>query len=263
MNAVALRMDDPGASSKYFEIYGKEYVNMAGRKIPFPSIITNFLFFKHFPLWRGWARYEELTAPQWEEIIELIYRRNVRLTVAVTACWVEADGTLVPYPEKFPEAAAVLKSAVNSGLVEVANHGLTHCVVGMHLPRKFSSNRRFHREFTDMLPKEIHYENIKRSQDILQTWLEEEVVTLVPPGNVFTVDTIYAAAECGIKYINCATTTRTEKGIIIVGNDNVIDFHDREIALNGSRWLDKAVGDLEGSQFLFVRELIEKYRTDQ
>jgi len=55
-------------------------------------------------------------------------------------------------------------------VIEIANHGLTHCVVRKKLfrPRLFSSNRRCHREFWSWFGKESHFEHIKKFQEILQ-----------------------------------------------------------------------------------------------
>jgi peptidoglycan/xylan/chitin deacetylase (PgdA/CDA1 family) len=260
MNSVALRMDDPGASSKRYELYGKDYLRLGRMKLPFPAAITNFLFLKRIPLWSGWAPYEELTSYQWDEIFGLISRHSARLTVAVTASWVEEDGTLVPYPEKFPQAAAALKRAVRAGLLEVANHGLTHCIVGQHRPRLFSSNQQYHREFTEMLPRRDHLTHLRDSQQILETWLGEKVVTFVPPGNTFTESTITAAAQCGIKYINCSATTRIAGDIVILSNEGVLDFHDRDVVLNGHDWLERLISKGHGAEFVFVRELGETRR---
>ena len=54
---------------------------------------------------------------------------------------------LIPFHKDF-QIALKLKEGIKNNLIEVANHGLT-CVVGKHLPRLFSSNRKFHREFWD------------------------------------------------------------------------------------------------------------------
>ena len=68
------------------------------------------------------------------------------MTVAITANWVERDGTLTPYSKKFPDQAEVVLNAERRGIIKVAAHGLTHCVPGKHLPRWIGGNRRWHRE---------------------------------------------------------------------------------------------------------------------
>jgi peptidoglycan/xylan/chitin deacetylase (PgdA/CDA1 family) len=259
MKSIALRLDDPGASSKEYELYGKDYVRVGSLRAPMPSLMTNFLFLKRFPLWTGWAPYPELTADQWHALFEGLSDFDAKLTVAVTASWVERDGRLTPFPSKYPAAAAALKQGVMNGLIEVANHGLTHCIPGRHLPALFSSNRRYHREFTELLPPEQHFGNLKTAQSILQDWLGERVVTLVPPGNAFTPDTLSAARELGFEVVNCKTITRVEHGLLILGNEDVLDFHDRDIAAGGTFWLKNRLF-ADDVRYIFVKELAQETR---
>ena len=223
---VALRIDDVGASSKRYEIYSK-----------YPG--CNMLFLKYIYGLRAWGPYREMTAGEWKQLCDLLRKYNARLTVAITAAWVEGDCSLVPYPKKFPEQAAVLKEGVQQKLLEIANHGLTHCIVGRHLPRAFSSNRRFHREFWAWLPEEVHHRHIKESQGILQDYFQVEVSTFVPPGNIYTEATISAARQFGINLINCQTTNNTKQGIRIMDEEHVFAFHDRKLVLEGVGWLEK------------------------
>ncbi|MEZ4753486.1 MAG: polysaccharide deacetylase family protein [Bdellovibrionota bacterium] len=252
---IALRMDDPGACSKAFEIYGKSYARFRNFTFPVPTRISNFLCLKKNPLWTGWAPYPELTSDHWHSIFEVLTKFNAKLTVAVTACWVERDGSLTPYPKKFSGAAEVLKRGVQAGIIEIANHGLTHCVVGKHLPRLFSSNRTYHREFWDWIPEETHYSNIKIAQKILQDFFETSVITLVPPGNVFTDATIRAANEFGIQIINCKTDRVSDQTPQIFGNSNVYAFHDRDIVINKIGWLKAVLSNLKDKKICQVREL--------
>ena len=71
------------------------------------------------------------------------------MTVAVTAAWAERSDRVTPFPERCPSAAVAFKEGVRRGLIEIANHGLTHCVLDRNLFRLhwFSSNRTYHREF--------------------------------------------------------------------------------------------------------------------
>lgn len=41
---LALRMDDPGASSKEFELYAKNYAKIGRFNFPVPEKLSNFLF---------------------------------------------------------------------------------------------------------------------------------------------------------------------------------------------------------------------------
>ena len=238
---LALRIDDIGASSKQFEVYSKR-----------PG--GNFLFLKYLPGFRAWGQYKELDVGQWEKVFDVLAEYKAKLTVAVTACWVEKDGQLVPYPRKFPQQAAMLKKAVGDEVIEIANHGLTHCVAGRHLPRLFSSNRKFHREFWDWLDEKKHYEHMEKSQNILQDYFQVKITTLVPPGNVFSEATIDAAAKNGICCINCQTD-KTHGSMKIIGNKDIFAFHDRELVLYGIDWLRRQLVKNKSAEYVFVREL--------
>lgn len=239
---LALRIDDIGASSKQFEVYSK-------------SALGNFLFLKYIKSLKAWGPYPELTAEQWTKIFDVIRKFNAKLTVAVTAAWVEKDGQLTPFPEKFPAQAAVLKNACNQGIIEIANHGLTHCVAGKHLPGLFTSNRKFHREFWDWLDEKTHYEHIEKSQKILEDYFQIKITTLVPPGNVFSDDTVRAAGKFGINLINCYTEAKNIGSVRIIGEENVFAFHDRDIILGGIEWLGKQLRAKSDIEYCFVGEL--------
>ncbi len=257
---IALRMDDVGASSKAFEIYA--------RPLPLPgraSEVGNWLFLKYLPPLRAWGPYRELGAPEWRSIIELLREKRAVMTVAITAAWVERSGALVPFPHRFPKAADLICNGVRNGLLEVANHGLTHCVLeGVAFrPRAFAGNRKFHREFWDWIPLEQQAEHLRRAQEILETWLGQRVVTFVPPGNVFGSATLVAARRAGLRIVSCATSAKQENGLVILGNERVFAFHDRDIVLGGIRWLRAAIDAAasQGRRFRFVRDLAEERAT--
>jgi hypothetical protein len=255
MKTIALRIDDIGASTKRFEVYSK-------RKF------GNFLFLKYLNGFKAWGPYREMIVSEWIEIFNILRECSAKLTVGITAAWVERNGDYIPFPEKYPDEADVLKDGLDEGLLEIANHGLTHCVVGKHLPRLFSSNRKYHREFWDWVPREVHFEHIEKSQAILQDYFETRITTLIPPGNVFSNDTVEAAAKYGIERINYRkweTSSLKEKIKIINGEtifennlplENVIRFHDKEIVLEGVVWLkDKLEAISRDAEFVFVKEL--------
>jgi peptidoglycan/xylan/chitin deacetylase (PgdA/CDA1 family) len=249
-------MDDVGAAAKQNEIYGRTRVGVGPVHVPFPG---NFLFFKYLPGIRKWGPYPEMSPALWLEFLELLRRSGARLTLGVTASWVERDGTLVPFPQKFPAQAEILRDAAREGLVEIANHGLTHCVLmeGRFRPKLFSGNRTEHREFWPWVPDEVQADHLKRSQAILQDWFGIPVVTLVPPGNVFHDATVRIAKELGIRIISCKTATRVEGGLAYVGDENLLPFHDREIVLEGTGWLTRQLERLDWSGVRFVREVGE------
>ena len=232
MKKIFLRIDDIGASTKKFEVYSK---NRFG----------NILFLKYLKYYRAWAPYPELTKNEWEQILEILSKNNAKLTVGVTASWVEKDSTLVPFPEKYPEQAELLKYASESGLIEIANHGFTHCVVGKHLPRLFISNRTYHREFWDWIPRDVHFEHLESSQKIFNDWLGVLPSSLIPPGNVYSVDTVDAAEKFGIKIINSYINHNLESKVKIVNDDSIDAFHDRELVLYGVKWLEEKIKSYE------------------
>lgn len=245
MKSIALRMDDVGASSKHFEVYSKRWRGLG-----------NFLFLKYLKAFKAWGRYEEMSPIQWRELIDLLVQENACLTVGITAAWVEYDGTLVPFPEKFPTVVPVIKEGIERGVLEIASHGLTHCVLKDHAfrPRAFSSNRTFHREFWDWLPAEVHKEHLRRSKEILEATFGP-IITLIPPGNVFSNATLVAAHEQGFQIVNCNTTSRNSHGLKVIGNDQVLAFHDKEIVEEGIQWLATRLKDLKDTKYLFVRDL--------
>ena len=151
----------------------------------------------------------------------------------------EADGSVIPFPKKFPGAAAAIRAGVDRGLLEVANHGYTHCVLqdGLFRSRLFSGNRTYHREFHEWLPADVHRDHLKRAQDILEGFLGRPVVTFVPPGNVFAAATLEAAAAAGIRYVSCLNAHRAGPvpGITFVDDGDVVSIHDRDIVHPGAQ----------------------------
>src|SRR5439155_1184047 len=135
----ALRLDDVGAASKQHEVYGLTRIRLGSRALPFPG---NFLFLKYLPPIKRWGPYRELSAREWEGMLVALEAAGARMTAAITAGWVGADGGVTPFPRKFPDAAGVIREGVRRGLVEVANHGYTHCVLRDRpfRPRLFGGN---------------------------------------------------------------------------------------------------------------------------
>lgn len=256
---IALRLDDVGAASKQHEVYGLTRIPLGRWAVPFPG---NFLFFKYLPPIKRWGPYRELQAAEWEAILGILEGVGTRMTVAITAGWVELDGRVVPYPAKFPEQAAVIRQGLTRGLVEVANHGYTHCLLqdGLFRPRLFSGNRQYHREFYDWLPEEVHREHLRRSQEILQGYFGAPVETFVPPGNLFSAKTVAAAAAAGIRYISClgAAGWGRAPGVTFVDDTRVVAFHDRDLVLHGPGFLRGLLGSRSGTRFMTVRELAQR-----
>ena len=240
-------MDDVGASTKLHERYCE-------------NRFLNVGFLRDRRLFGAWGPYREMVPAEWESIFSLLEKHNAKLTVAVTGCWVEASGELIPFPEKFPEEAAALKAGLASGRIEIASHGLTHCVLAdkKFLPRLFGSNRTYHREFWDWVPAAEHTAQLKRSVQILRDYFGQPVTTLIPPGNVYAPATLAACRENGIRLVNCQNPRVKDENPSprIVGNEHVIAFHDREIVLEGVEWLERALrSQAPDTEYRFVGEL--------
>jgi peptidoglycan/xylan/chitin deacetylase (PgdA/CDA1 family) len=255
-DAVALRLDDVGAASKRHEVYGVTRIPVGRLALPFPG---NFLFLKYVPPIKRWGPYPELGAEQWAGILMALSEANARLTVAVTAGWVERDGRIVPFPAKFPAEARALRDGVERGLLEIANHGYTHCVIdgGLFRPRLCSGNRPYHREFYDWLPEETHREHLRAAQDILGSWFGAAPETLVPPGNVLSTKTVAAALSVGIRFVSRAggAPPGAVEGLTFVDEARVVAFHDRDIVTGGIAYLRRQLASRPGVPLVTVREL--------
>lgn len=268
-NAVVLRMDDVGAASKKNEVHGS--IRLGRRRF---RKIANVLFLKYIPPIKQWGPYRELAAPEWEAILELLEMRAAKLTVAITAGWVEDDGSVTPFPEKFSDQARIIRRGVDAGRLEVANHGYTHCIVegGRYRPQLFRGNQPAHREFTDDLPGEKHREHLRFAQDILQGFFGVRVETFVPPGTGFKRETLAAAVEFGIRYVSVSKLAPkrdwTDDRLVFVeslpankpsivtshSGDLVWHFHDRDLVYGGVGHLEEQIERHHGRRFLTIRE---------
>jgi hypothetical protein len=236
MKQIIFRMDDVGAASKRWEVYGR-------------NKIENILFIKYLPWVKRWGVYEELSAQEWEDIGAVLKRNNAKMTVGVTACWVERNEKLIPFPQKYPEQANALKKLLESGCIEIANHGLTHCLVGKHVPKLFSSNRQYHREFYDTLPEEEHKYHLERSQAILQNYFEIPIISFVPPGNVWNTVTENYAQRSGIQYLSAKQLVKDLSQSREIATE-IFAFHDREVKLFGVSWLENKIREFEANNIL-------------
>lgn len=245
---IALRIDDIGASSKLYEVYGQEKI-----------FFSNFLFLKYINGLRKRFPYREINHEEWKKILEILNRFGAKLTIGITASWVEKNGTLTPFFDRFPKEASVIKEGLTADIFEVANHGLTHCVVGRHLPRAFSSNRTFHREFWEWVPSSVHKQHIRESQRLLNQYFGKTIETLIPPGNVWTEDTERYAHEAGIKYLSSreelCPTGKKSNGLLYVGDKQAIAFHDRDIILNGISWFEELLKNNKDMEIVTIKDL--------
>ncbi len=245
MSLPIFRIDDIGASTKYYNQHGQKWFTLFGKRILyFP--FSNFWFFKRIKPFRKWAKYEELTKQEWETFLNIFEKHSIVPVVAITATWVDENSNLIPFHEKFPEEAEFLKDAFRDGKVKIANHGLTHCIVGKHQPRFFSSNRKFWREFYPWLDQEIHDTHIQKSQEILENFFEKPITIFVPPGNVWSIKTYNALKKTSVVEVMSARyiqdSDQEMDGISFrKDDDNVFAFHDRELKLFGAKWLLDAI----------------------
>lgn len=249
---IALRLDDVGASSKKYEVYS----NRSWRVGPL-RVSGNWLFLKYLSNWKSAGPYREMHANEWYEVFDILTAASARMTVAITAAWADRADRVTPFPDRFPDEACALKEGVAHGLIEVANHGLTHCVLDGNRfhPRWMSSNREFHREFWDWVPLTVQEDHIRRSQQILQDYFGVPVVTFVPPGNVFTGGTLAIAERYGLRYVSCQTTPAQVGAVTVLGNEDVAAFHDRDLVLHGVAWLRRLLDRHSGARFCAVADL--------
>lgn len=243
---LALRIDDIGASSKQLLYYAKRWY-------------LNFGPLRDRRLFGHWAPYREMTAADWHQTYKILERFSAKLTVAITATWAEPDGTLVPFPDKFPDEAAALGHGLAKGYLEIANHGLTHCVLdgGRHRRRPlWGTNRPYHRELWDYVPADQQLDQLRRAQDILTGYFRTPITTLVPPGNVYALQTLEACRALGLTTVNCErpqiTLGDTPR---VIGDDHVVAFHDRELVVFGTGWLEAKLRALPRPPHKFIRDL--------
>lgn len=244
---LALRIDDIGASSKEHLYYTKRWY-------------TNWGPLRDRRAFGKWAPYREMNGRDWAAVLRLLRQYGAKLTVGITAAWAEADGVLVPFPDKFPEEAAAIGEGVAAGLLEVANHGLTHCVL---TDRKFArrlgygSNRMYHREFWEWVPEAQQRQHLERAQQILTRYYKVDITTFVPPGNVYSLPTLHICRDLGLRTLNCERPKMRldDDRPRVIGDDNVLPFHDRELVLFGTSWLEDRLRALPQPPNRFVREL--------
>ena len=256
-------MDDVGASTKQYNQHGKKLWKIFGRNLPV-AFFANWLFFKRIKPFSNWAPYSELNVTQWKNLFLLLRKYNATLTVGITASWAKSENELISFDKKFPNEYSIIKEGVEENILEIANHGLTHCVLidNLFYPKLFSSNRDYHREFWDWLPDEYHRDHIVKSQDILTKIFKTEILTFIPPGGIWTNNTEEYAYNVGIRFISAkediCPTGLESNGITYVGNKNMIDFHDRDLVLYGFDWLENQIKSMKNTLFCTVKSYCNK-----
>jgi hypothetical protein len=243
---LALRIDDIGASSKEHLYYTKRWY-------------SNFGPLRDRRLFGKWAPYREMSASDWNLVFRILNRFGAKLTIGITASWVEDDGTLVPFPDKFPDEAEAIGEGLTKGLVEIANHGLTHCVLDGNAFRRtrfYGTNRQFHREFWEWVPADVQLRQLSRAQEILTSYFRVPVTTFIPPGNVYSEPTLLACQQLAIRTLNCEKPQlRLGDTPKVIGDDEVLAFHDREVVVFGPGWLQNILCRMRRPPQKFVRDL--------
>lgn len=263
MDSIVFRMDDVGASTKQFNQHGKTHWKIAQRHVPFTPF-AHIGAFKRMKPFKKWGPYDELSPSQIVAIGDILRSYQANMTVAVTATWVDEQGRLNPFPKKFPAEFKEWKKLSDEGLIEIANHGLTHCIVGDHLPKFWDSNRSAHREFWPHLSQEWHTTHIQQSQKILEEAFECSITTLVPPGNVWSKKTINAISGTSLKRISCSTFASDIDEVDVLSvtflkdKGHTVAFHDKEIQEEGVGWLENMLKENSEKKIMSVREYVEK-----
>lgn len=237
---ICIRMDDIGAASKRWAVYSK---NPAG----------NILFLKYIAPFKSWGPYRELTVADWDLVTKILKKHNASMTVGITANWVERNGKRIPFHLKFPAQAQCIKRAADEGIIEVANHGLTHCVDNKHLPRMFSSNRKYHREFWSWIPDSIQENHFVLAQKYLERYFNRKIVTFIPPGNVVSHSILTLLPRYNIKYISAkldpSIVSCIGSHLMYIDSNDIIAFHDRELVINGTNWLENKISKYSNKGF--------------
>ena len=170
------------------------------------------------------------------------------------------DGSIVPFPLKFPEQADIIKEGVQQGLIEIANHGLTHCVTENRafLPRFFSSNRNSHREFWPQLSWNVLKTNISIAQDILHRAFQQDIVTFVPSGSVFPEDKIAHLTSFGFQYFSSKGAAKKIGSIFCIGEEDVSAIHDRDIYYKGREWFKTFISETSHCHYKSIKDFMKQ-----
>lgn len=238
-----LRIDDIGGSTKSFEVYSKFRP-------------ANFLWLKYYRPFKAWGPYSELSAELWNHILSLLREYDARLSVGITSHYIEKNGSATPFNVKFPDQCAVISSGVKEGLLEVVNHGYSHCIVGDHLPKLFRSNRNSHREFWDYLPSELHERHIKLSQEKLKEIFGIYPAVFAPPGNVYSCKTVSNFEKYGIKICNSSVNIECPvSSFKFIDFSRSVVFHCKDINDHGIVFLKQILEANRHSRFSFIVDL--------
>lgn len=242
-----LRIDDFFSNTRVFNQYAKtRRLNLFFlKKLPI-LFFANWFFFKRLKKNKGWAPFPEINTNQLLEMSKLLKDNNCSVTLAITATFVNNKGDLIPFFDKYPEQSKIIKSGIQKKIFHIASHGLTHCILDKNkfLPRFFSSNRKYHREFYNWLPYNTKKKHIYESKHLLEKYFNIEIDTFVPPGNVWCEETEEILFEAGFKKL-------------ITDKKNYDNFKHRKIEIfNDSKMIAIHTKDIvEGNKDYFYKLL--------
>ncbi len=233
-----LRIDDFFSNTRLFNQHAKtRKINVfLLKKIPI-LFFANWLFIKRTKILKGWAPFPEISPKKLLEISNLLQKFDCSATLAITATFLDENSKFIPFFEKYPEQSKIIKDGVRKKIFHIANHGLTHCVVNKkkYLPKLFSSNRKYHREFYNWIPYSIKEDHIIKSNKLLEKYFNIKIDTFVPPGNVWCKDTEEILIKEGIKIIlTDKKNINSNKQELKVINYDMISIHTKDI-VEGSK----------------------------
>lgn len=237
-----LRIDDFFSNTRLFNQRAKSRrINFFFlKKLPI-LFFGNWLFFKRMKKLKAWAPFSEINTNQLLDMSNILEKYNCSATLAITATFVDRKGNLIPFFEKYPEQSKIIKAGVKKKIFHIANHGLTHCILEnkKFLPKLFSSNRKYHREFYDWVPYQTKKKHIIRSKSLLEKYFNIKIDTFVPPGNVWCDETEDILIKAGINKIITDKKDIKEiknKKIRIINTSQMITIHTKDLVERDNKY---------------------------
>jgi len=108
---------------------------------------------------------------------------------------------------------------------------------------------------------QVHKTHILKAMDILIFYFNVDIETFVPPGDIWCEITEKYASQAGLKFLNSYKarflTRRKSNGLIYIGDENVICFHDKDIVEKGFGWLEHKILKVKEKNlaFCFVKDV--------
>ncbi|MEC8299458.1 MAG: polysaccharide deacetylase family protein [Pseudomonadota bacterium] len=226
-----LRMDDFGACSRVYEKHSSKFFGL-----------LDFYPLYHRRLLGSWGPFRELSVEEIVEIATILGERNVMMLFCITAGWPCINGGIAKFHEVFPEQSKKIKEYAQLGIFQIANHGLTHCVLEDPRYRRpgIFGNRDRHREFLPERSNKHLQESIELSQQIISDYFEAEPQILVPPGHAISSRVFPYLYDSGIEAVASGSSHLPNikfRNMQILNGENFEVFHTRDIVLRGTDFL--------------------------